>query len=307
MADVVVTTEGSTQTAAAARQAGVLLGMASNHNPPPGFDLDFIDWPFFADSADLNRHRLLVETHEPKYAVAPDVRGDRRLEDVVDVAQDLNEHADVVIVVPFKARAERVPDRYRVGIPFRNEFATDQGSNTFIDYSTAGDVHILGGNPTDHFTLRDRFELDVESIDSPNPLIWADSGRVWVSRRRGADEIEDLAGDLEGVGLVDEDAQPQLDALFRSRLARAAFSLRNLQQAWDEGRVTVDVPAEPGRGPPPVPPEGSGLLGPAEDFQQREEMRQRFEEATVERVLGVLDDVDPVATAQGTLKRFVDD
>lgn len=301
--DVIVTTEGGRETARAVRRGGGLVGLASNHTPPPDVPIDFVDWPFATDDPSVDRHIEVVREQQPKYAVAPDVDADWPLEDALEVADELSRNAQTVIVIPKLVHPSEIPRRFRVGMPFRDNFETPLGVNTFAEFSSAASVHLLGGNPTDHFAVADRFGLDVGSIDSPTPLAWADFGRVWLARRRGADEVDELTiEDIEEEGAFVA-GLPTLEELERSRFRRIEFTIRNLIQAWKGREVTITAAVEPGRGPHPVPPKGSGLLGPAETFEEREEMRERFMAAAENRVLGEVD----VEERLVDLSEFVDD
>jgi len=67
-----------------------------------------------------------------------------------------------VIVVPKTVRPERVPDRFRVGVPLAN-----YGSGApwlLSDYRDCGGVHLLGGPPKRQ--LRAREYLPVASVDT---------------------------------------------------------------------------------------------------------------------------------------------
>lgn len=302
MVDVIVTTLGGSQTADAVLEGGGLVGTRSNREPPDGVPIEFVDWPFMDEDVTVEEHIEYVARLNPRYAVAPDVTGDRSLEAVLDVGDELRRHADVVIVVPKSVPADRVPRRFRLGVPFRDNFQTDTGVNTFLDFG-GRPVHILGGNPTDQFGLADEFGLDVRSVDSPTPLAWADFGRVWLGRTRSADEVIGLLDEhdvdpvaLEGLGITDR------LLLETSRTARITFSVRNLVNAWNDPqrRVRLPVRVEPGRGPPPPMDE------PVETFGETlsiEEQRERFREGTMEIEVGRADP-DVPSTVRTTFESF---
>lgn len=297
--DVIVTVIGGEQSAAAILAGGGLVGTRSSATPPDGVPIEFVDWPFQLEDPSVEAHVDAVADHEPRYAVAPDAEPGRSLDTTLDVAERLEPHAEHVLVVPKDVPPAAIPDRYRVAVPFRDGFDTDLVRNTFPDFR-GRPVHLLGGSPTDHFRLVGRHELDVRSVDTPKVLAWADFGRVWVAGKRSADDVEDL--DLPEL-LVEREAAFALgervmdlrpDDLLESRAARITFSVRNIRQAWRERRVSAIRAVEPGRGPPPVPPEGSGLLGPANTFEEREAMRERFFEATMEEDIGEVESEERV-------------
>lgn len=324
--DVIVTTQGGAQTARAVHAGGGLVGIRSANNPPtfddePIVPLNFIDWPFTEDDPSIERHIEMVQENEPKYAVAPDVEEGRSLDNVLEIAEILGFYATNVIVVPKDVPVETVPGEYVVGMPFRDEWETDLGVNRHIDFQGRR-VHILGGNPTEQFEVAQRFDLDVTSVDSPNPLSWADFGRVWIAQRGGGNGVRDLIIDevasdssnpmryrnriesldvddmgpdefIQAVGaghLQERSAEmeaalgvPSWRQLLELRSARITFTVANLREAWNEQReVTQAYPISPGRGPPPPAPEG--LHG-----EGREEALERFLEAAVDEVAGEIE------------------
>jgi len=188
--DVIVTTFGGEQTARAVKAGGGIVGLRSSANPPNA-SIGFVDWPFQLEDASVGKHIDAVRELRPKYAVAPDVEDGRTLGEVLDTAEVLRQSADHVIVVPKTVDVDEVPNQYVVGVPFRNEWDTDTGVNSYRDF-TQRPVHILGGNPTQQFKLVDFHDYEVASVDSPNPLAWADAGRVWVARLGGADGVKSL-------------------------------------------------------------------------------------------------------------------
>lgn len=299
MVDFVVTAIGGQQSARAILKGGGLLGLRSSENVPAGIDddqIEFVDWPFMLEDPNLDEHIEVVERHRPKIAVAPDIDGRHPLGDVIEIGDTLLEYAQHVIVVPKVVDVDQVPDRFRLGIPFRNEWETETGGqNRFIDFR-GRPVHILGGNPTEQLKLADRFKLDVRSVDSPNLLSWATNGRVWIARLGGANDLidQETGKPEEWTRLLEDEALAtmglptfqQMTDSANPRFHRIVFSIMNLRQAWDSRSVELTRAVEPGRGPHPVPPKGSGLLGPAETFEEREEMRERFMDATITDEVG---------------------
>lgn len=329
MVDVIVTVTGGGETAErnahAVSRGGGLVGVDSTVTPPDGVEIGFVDWPFLKESRDVDDHLAAVRRHQPKYTVAPDVRGDRSLDEAVSIAEQLAVHARFVIMVPVAVPVDAIPSHFIVGAPFRNEQDTDTGVNSYIDFR-GRPTHILGGNHTEQIKLADRFDLRATSADSPNLLAWAQGGRVWIAQLGGANEVRDIPDEYweqeatftQGLPtrddlMVTDEQEARVDEIVadfpdqyegdtheervESRLRelkriatgrRIEFSVRNLVAAWNdsERRVTMPAAVEPGRGPHPVPPEGSGLLGPAETFEEREEMRERFEAATVDDEIG---------------------
>lgn len=302
--DVIVTAIGGADTAEAVLEGGGLVGIRSSATAPPGVDVEFVDWPFEAEDVSVQEHVDVVRQHEPRYAVAPDVQRDRALEDVVAVADELRRYAGAVIVVPKTVPVGRVPRRFRVGVPFRDNFQTDTGVNTFLDFQ-GRPVHVLGGNPTDQFGLVDEFGLDVRSVDSPVVLSWADFGRVWVGQARGADEVIELLEDSSVDPIALEHAAGVGDPILlrRSRRERIAFSVRNLVNAWqNDGVVKLPVRVAPGRGPRPPMDEPIDVFG---ERLSIEEQRERFLEGVMELEVGRADPDVPMSV-RTSFERFAE-
>jgi len=180
--DIITTAHGGEDVATAAAQAGALIGFESHkQRPPESFPIDFVDWPYFDEedeqAVSFVRHLLVVEQEKPKYAVAPDVNGERSFERTLTMADELAKHAETVIVVPKAVKPERVPDRFRVGIPFRDDF---EGLPWPVwEYRGVGPVHILGGHPDRQLELVTRLDADIGSIDTAHPTMKANWGNVW--------------------------------------------------------------------------------------------------------------------------------
>jgi len=140
------------------------IGWRSDVTPPTDVACRFLDWPFLPDSdGDADHHISVAQEHGPEIAVAPDVTSDRGLNTSLQVANALNEHAETVVVVPKSVRPERVPDRYRVGIP-----AAGYGGGTpwsLWEYRDCPETHILGGGPARQQRIAHHLPT-VESVDT---------------------------------------------------------------------------------------------------------------------------------------------
>lgn len=278
--DVIVTVIGSEANARAIRRGGGLVGMRSSATPPGG-PVAFVDWPYQLADPSVEEHVTVVREQRPRYAVAPDVEGDWTLPDVVDVADELAAYAETVIVVPKAAAPGRVPDRFRLGVPFRQGFETPIGANAFPAYRGHGPVHVLGGNPNEQLRLREEFGFDVGSVDTPLILAWADFGRVFVAAGGGGVEAETLGIEPRDPSSA---AHRTLD-LGGSRADRVEFSVRNLVQAWTDREIVVvlrSLRGEQTRGMPPVLPP-IDLVG-AEEIAEAEALYGKpYEEIRAER------------------------
>ena len=191
MADVVMTVNGGRDTADTIDSSDCLLGFESSKTVPEP-PVQFVDFPFTNPDATIDSHVEMCSRIEPKYAVAPDVEGDRSLDDVVDVADRLLEYADVVIVVPKSVHPSRVPDRFRVGVPAAN---FGSGADWMMwDYHDVGPVHILGGGPRKQLKVGNH--LNVGSVDTSALQMGCSFGEWWVDRWVQAPDDVDFYGRL---------------------------------------------------------------------------------------------------------------
>lgn len=281
MTDVIVTVEGRSQeTIRAIRAGGGLVGTRSAFELSADLGIEFVDWPFVEDQQrdggfPVDEHLAAVRRHSPRYAVAPDIEEGRSLDEVVGIADDLAQHAETVIVVPKEVPPGAVPSRFRIGVPFRDGFSTNLGTNTFSDFDGLPNVHVLGGNPNKHFELRDRHRLDVRSVDTPLPLSWANFGRVFVGGGAGGVEVNDLTFD-RSVELTDRGTNVR-EIDLTTRAGRVEFSVQKMVEAWTHGVITYEFrPTGMGQGPPPVTED---MIAGEPDPEERERLRRQQERA----------------------------
>lgn len=270
--DVILTVLGGEESASAIRQGGGLVGVRSSASTPTGARVEFVDWPWQLDDPSIEEHIRVVRDTRPRYAVAPDIQGEWGLEDVLDVARDLDAYADTVIVVAKDAAPSRVPRRYRLGVPFREGFETAIGPRSYPEYRGHGPIHILGGNPNEQLRLRDQYGFTVGSVDTPLPLAWADFGRVFMAAGGSGVEARDLT-----VTPIDLDLETRHD--------RIVFSTQNMVMAWNDRVIRVrvrDLSTFGGHGAPPAlsPPD---LVGGEEKREFEELTGKTYEEGLEER------------------------
>ncbi len=173
--DVIVTSSGGEDMPRAAYRGGALVGINSSKKPPEDIPVEFIDWPFLEDEFSFQDHLNAVKRHEPKYAVAPDIRDDEGYDSTISKADRLRQHAETVIVVPKGVKPDRVPSRFRVGLPAQDRFGGVPWP--VWDYRNCESVHILGGSPARQNELS--HYVAVESVDTASPLKAAQFGNVW--------------------------------------------------------------------------------------------------------------------------------
>lgn len=179
--DVICTIIGGAKAAHAVADAGAMLGRETMRHPPDvDHPIDFLDYPFTNEDATFEDHLQAVKDTEPKYTVSPDIEGDLQLADAVTLADELNQHAEHVILVPKEnAHPDDVPDRFRIGIPLAHGFGSSAPWAAW-DYRGNGPFHLLGGSPTLQFKATQFIGREaVASLDSASPMKAAQFGDVW--------------------------------------------------------------------------------------------------------------------------------
>lgn len=174
--DVIVTSSGGQDMPRAAYRGGVYIGInSSQERPPDNIPVDFVDWPFLEDDFVFEAHLDVVKREQPKYAVAPDISNAENFDSRICKADLLNRHAEIVIVVPKAVKPDRVPNRFRVGLPAQDRFGGVPWP--IWEYRNCNTVHILGGSPNRQKELQ--HYANVGSIDTASPLKAATFGNVW--------------------------------------------------------------------------------------------------------------------------------
>jgi len=161
--DVYMTVNNGEETAEAIRRSDAFVGFEAGNGWPLDDRADFVDFPFTDPNAGFEEHLEVVKEHEPQLTTAPDVEKGRTLSEVVDMADELAEYADNVIVVPKDCHPSDVPDRHRVGLTV-GSFGSMAPWGLW-QYRDAGPVHILGGTPNQQLAVG-RHGVDVASMDS---------------------------------------------------------------------------------------------------------------------------------------------
>ena len=186
--DVIVTSCGGEDMPRAAYRGGSLVGMESTKARPPGeIPVEFVDWPFLQDDLSFDQkwesHLDVVKREKPKYAVAPDIEDESSLNSTLAKADRLRRHAEIVIVVPKGVKPDRVPSRFRIGLPAQDRFGGVPWP--VWEYRNCRSVHILGGSPHRQFELS--HYVPVHSVDTASPLKAAQFGSVWQGDKWGED------------------------------------------------------------------------------------------------------------------------
>lgn len=135
----------SQDTTEAIHDSDARLGVESSKDWLDGYTPQFVDFPFTDPDATFRDHLSTVKAVQPTLTVAPDIEGDRDPGAVFLAADELNKHAETVIVVPKSVPPKRIPERFRVGVPTA-DFGSGAGWSLF-QYRDCGPVHVLGGGP----------------------------------------------------------------------------------------------------------------------------------------------------------------
>lgn len=186
--DIIFTANGSRKASEAIFRVGALIGMESlNTRPPAEIPVEFVDWPWMklADHGGnvetvFERHLWVVADEQPRYAVAPDVMGDLHLPAALDYADELQQYAETVIVVPKSVHPSRVPEEFRVGMPCQDRYGGTPWQ--WSEYQDCAEVHLLGGSPVKHHEIVKHF-INVESVDTSVPIKPAQFGDIWSEHR----------------------------------------------------------------------------------------------------------------------------
>jgi hypothetical protein len=122
---------------------------------------------------DHEAHVACVAIHKPKYATVVDVlsRGQceaagityRSLDEILKLAEDVQQHAQNVIVIPKYDCLKDIPKKYVLGYSVPSSYG---GTPLAFDRFKGRRVHLLGGSPTRQFALWSQFPDEVVSIDT---------------------------------------------------------------------------------------------------------------------------------------------
>lgn len=193
--DVIFTANGSKRASEVIHRTGALIGMESfNIRPPDSIPVNFVDWPFskLDDHDDygevFDKHLRVVRSEKPRYAVAPDIDERVPVRDALDMAEQLAEYAETVIVVPKKILPTDVPVEYRVGMPCQERYGPTPWKWT--QYRPCEQVHLLGGSPVKHREIL-KYAVPVESLDTSVPVTSAGWGDYWNGKKWETIEAED--------------------------------------------------------------------------------------------------------------------
>lgn len=175
---VYATTESGRDTASAIVNSDARLGFeASKSRPPEDYSLEFVDYPFTADTPpEFDDYLPIIKREQPTVAVAPDIEDGRDPNDVFDMADEMANYAEHVVVVPKEIEPAEVPDRFRTGLPLA-DFGSDSPWE-WADFLECESVHILGGPPQAQRQVAQTY-IPVDSVDGATMVKASNFGKVW--------------------------------------------------------------------------------------------------------------------------------
>jgi len=153
----------------------------------------FLDYPFTEPNSTFEDHLAAAKRLKPKIAVAPDIEKGLSLEESIDQADALAEHADTVVMVPKSVHPSAVPDRFRTGLTLAN-YGSDAPWMVW-DYQSCSSIHLLGGPPHRQLEVMN-YGLKVDSLDGFSLGVYAMWG-IWDGKKQQPPEEWDYLKRLE--------------------------------------------------------------------------------------------------------------
>lgn len=158
-----MTIAGRGDTAKAIKDSSAQMGIESSKTWPFDHSPHFLDFPFTDENATFADHLSQARKTQPELTVAPDVEAGRDLDAVVEMGDELLEHASNVIIVPKECHPTDIPDRFRVGLTI-GSFGSMAPWGIF-EYVECDSIHLLGGSPSEQLSVISH-GLAIDSVDS---------------------------------------------------------------------------------------------------------------------------------------------
>lgn len=177
--DVIYTLQGADATCCIAVNAGLKYGIQSesfslcrNVDAFSGkHKVCFIDNNYFKYVH--SRHLEVVKEFKPKYATVRDIMNEAQceragiqyysIEQILEWAEELNEYAENVIVIPKYNCIEQIPEKYVLGY----SVPSSHGQTLLnTDLFAGRKIHLLGGSWKSQLKFLMKFKKDVVSLDN---------------------------------------------------------------------------------------------------------------------------------------------
>jgi len=184
-----------------------------------GHETNFIDNDF--RNYDHEFHLAVVKKWRPKYCTVRDVFTEAQcaemgivyypLEQILEWAEELNQYAENVIVIPKYNCIDQIPDKFVLGYSIPTSYA---GTPVPFELFKGRRIHLLGGSPNKQIAYWRRLPDEVVSLDNNYILKAATFGSVWTEH--GSYSLDTVTG-----ALVDRPLYPAL-----------VLSLANFAKFW---------------------------------------------------------------------------
>jgi hypothetical protein len=212
--DVIYTFSCSDATCCVAHKSGLLYGVRSTDRACDRHPIAFIDNEFKSYDHDL--HREVVAQFRPKYATVRDIMTRKQcreagveyydLDQIMRWAEELEAHAENVIVIPKYDCLKDIPDRYVLGYSIPTSYG---GTPMPIEAFAGRRIHLLGGSPKRQYQHWSAVPDDVVSVDTNYINMVSAHGRIdgvsFLRSTLGDDLLPDVPGSsahLHDFGLV---------------------------------------------------------------------------------------------------------
>jgi hypothetical protein len=169
--DVIYTFGCSDATCCVAHKSGLMYGVRSTDRACDRHPIAFIDNEF--KSYDHALHREVVARFRPKYATVRDIMTRKQcreagveyydIDQVMRWAEELESHAENVIVIPKYDCLKDIPDRYVLGYSIPTSYG---GTPMPIGAFAGRRIHLLGGSPKRQYQHWSAVPDDVVSVDT---------------------------------------------------------------------------------------------------------------------------------------------
>ena len=204
--DLIYTWAGRDTSCCQAVKLGLLYGIQSARTKclytdrMQGHEIQFIDNDYF--HYDHKKHLEDVARYRPKYATTRDILSREQCErmgiryydidTILRWAEELEEYAENVIIIPKYECLDEIPDKYVLGY----SIPTSHGGTPMpIERFLGRRIHLLGGSPQSQYRYYLAARPWVVSIDNNYIAKLNRYGQVWSLTRGGHTSVADLVGE----------------------------------------------------------------------------------------------------------------
>lgn len=125
------------------------------------YNLQFLDFAY--KKPDIEKHLQLCKLIKPKYVCAPDIFNESDLDTILDLAEELRQYSQNVIIIPkCKDIIERIERKFMIGFSIPTSYGGTEGLATWdiCNYN----IHLLGGSPSKQLWYKTYFK-NIKSLD----------------------------------------------------------------------------------------------------------------------------------------------